>query len=593
MILQRLTELYDRLTDEGESIAPKGWSSKSISFRVIIGHEGKLKAIQDAATLDDERRVLPKMVTPGDVSFTSAITPEYLNGSAEYLLAFDPKGRGKRTAEIWSRFKELHLQARDQIPSTGFASVCRFLETWDPGKLTDEQKTLLTENGGRGVIYLEGEAKPVFTDPAFRSWYDARQGVSSGVDAYTLVGECLITGQTGPLAQTHDPAIKGVIKTAPSGAKIGGSNCPNFDSYGRSGGHNSPVSVGAAFRYSTALNHLLRADSPQKVNVARTTYVFWAARHHPLEETLGGLLADGPTDKERVAIHRLQTYLERVRQLLHGDGPPDDQPFYLLGLHGARARISVRAFLESAVGEVQARVLAFFDETRLAGLDAPLSLRRLLYLSVSDADQIDNAQAAALLEAILTGRRYPESLAVKIIRRWKQDHGEYASFFDPGRAAALKAYLIRNRNIPMTTNLNPNEERVAYRLGRAFAVLERCQRDSNESQGTGAGIRHQFLSAAATTPCRVFPLILRKQTYWARNLSEGRQGYYSQLLCEILGHPSLDHVPARLSLEDQAIFFLGYYHQTRVLWAPRDPENAPPRDAHEPEEADLLESPSA
>ena len=160
MILQRLTELYDRLLQEGQDVAPKGWSTKAITFRVVIDHEGNLQAIQDAATLDGKRRVLPKMITPGDVSITSAILPEYLNGSSEYLLGFDPKGKSKRTVQIWSQFKDLHFEARSQFQSPAFEAVCRFLETWDPARLTEETKALLTEIGGRGAFYLAGEAVP-------------------------------------------------------------------------------------------------------------------------------------------------------------------------------------------------------------------------------------------------------------------------------------------------------------------------------------------------------------------------------------------------------------------------------------------------
>jgi CRISPR-associated protein Csd1 len=563
MILQRLNELYDRFIADGEDIARKGWSSKAISFRVIIDREGKLQAIQDAASYEGKKRILPKMITPGDVSLGSGVLPEYFNGSAEYLLGFDPKGRGKseQTRERHEAFKALHRELKhSELKHLRIEGVVVL-------ELKQDQKTLLTEVGGRGVIYLAGEPEPMFNDPQFVEWYNAQQ---QDPDEEAVEGQCLITGETGPLARTHEPSIKGVVETAMSGAKIGGSNARNFDSYGKTSGLNSPVSLLAAFKYTTALNHLLRTGSLQRVNLSGISYVFWAKRHDPLEEVIGGAFADLPGDKERGAIQKLQEYLASLRELKANSRElkPDDQPFYLLGLHGARGRISIRTFLESSTGHIRENLERYFQETAIVGLENPLSLKRILALTVRDPKEVENSQAAFLLEAILTGRPYPESLTQKIVQRWKVDHGEYARFADPSRAAILKAYLTRNHNQTMSNELDATNQSTAYRLGMAFAVLEKCQRDSNQRQGTEAGIRHQFLSSAVTTPSRVFPLLLRRQALWAKNLTEGAQVYYSNLLSSILGTISDPRIPGRLSLEEQGLFFLGYYQQTQALYKP-------------------------
>jgi CRISPR-associated protein Csd1 len=561
MILQRLNELYDRLVSDGEDIARKGWSSKAISFRVIIDREGKLQAIQDAASYEGKKRIMPKMITPGDVSLGSAVLPEYFNGSAEYLLGFDPKGKGKteRTQEMHEAFKALHDELKQHCELKQ-----QPLPDLSADQLTNDQKALLTEIGGRGVIYLAGEPEPMFNHPEFVEWYNARQ---LAPDEEYVEGQCLITGEMGPLARTHEPAIKGVVETAISGAKIGGSNAPNFDSYGKTSGLNSPVSLLGAFKYTTALNHLLRTGSLQKVNLSGISYAFWAKRHDPIEEVIGGAFGDLSGDKEHGAIQKLKKYLASARELKASaiEFEPDDQPFYLLGLHGARSRISIRTFLESSTGHIRENLERYFQETAIVGLENPLSLKRILSLTVRDPKEVENSQAAFLLEAILTGHPYPESLAQKIVQRWKVDHGEYARFSDPSRAAILKAYLTRNHNRTMSNELNTTNQSTAYRLGRAFATLERLQKESNKKQGTEAGIRHQFLSSAVTTPSRVFPLLLKRHSLWIKNLEDQVQSFYSNALSEILGDDSITSFPTRLSLEDQGMFFVGYYHQHQIF----------------------------
>jgi CRISPR-associated protein Csd1 len=558
MILQRLNELYDRLVSDGEDIARKGWSSKAISFRVIIDREGKLQAIQDAASYEGKKRILPKMITPGDVSLGSGVLPEYLNGSAEYLLGFDPKGRGKseQTRERHEAFKALHSELKQPLRNSDLSHE----------HLNEYQKALLTEVGGRGVIYLAGEPEPMFNDPEFVEWYNTQQ---QDPDEEAVEGQCLITGNTGPLARTHEPSIKGVVETAMSGAKIGGSNARNFDSYGKTSGLNSPVSLLGAFKYTTALNHLLRTGSLQKVILSGISYVFWAKRHDPLEEVIGGTFGGLSGNKERGSIQKLQEYLASARELEHEGQAPYDQPFYLLGLHGARGRISIRTFLESSTGRIRENLERYLQETAIVGLENPLSLKRILALTVRDPKEVENSQGAYLLEAILTGRPYPESLAQKIVQRWKVDHSEYARLSDPARAAILKAYLTRNHNQNMINELDTTNQSTAYRLGMAFAVLEKCQRDSNQRQGTEAGIRHQFLSSAVTTPSRVFPLLLRKQALWAKNLDDGAQVHYSNLLSGIFRDSSLRGFPARFNLTEQGEFFVGYYQQTAKLYEPR------------------------
>jgi hypothetical protein len=88
---------------------------------------------------------------------------------------------------------------------------------------------------------------------------------------------CLVTGQQAPVERLH-AAIKGVWGAQTSGANIVSFNARAFESYGKTErqGENAPVSRAAAFAYTTALNHLLRKDSPQRIQVGDASTVFWA-----------------------------------------------------------------------------------------------------------------------------------------------------------------------------------------------------------------------------------------------------------------------------------------------------------------------------
>src|SRR5690606_39218302 len=90
-------------------------------------------------------------------------------------------------------------------------------------------------------------------------------------------GTCLVTGETGPIARLH-PAIKGVVGAQSSGASLVSFNQDAFVSYGKVQGENASLSEGAAFAYTTVLNHLLRREESnrQRLKIADLTIVFWA-----------------------------------------------------------------------------------------------------------------------------------------------------------------------------------------------------------------------------------------------------------------------------------------------------------------------------
>ena len=111
--------------------------------------------------------------------------------------------------------------------------------------------------------------------------------------------------------------------------------------------------------------------------------------------------------------------------------------------------------------------------------------------------------------------------------------------------------------------LNTAETNIAYRLGRLFAVLEKAQRDAIPS--ASATIKDRFYGAASATPRAVFPQLLRSAQH---HIQKADYGFKSdKLIEEIL--QGVESFPAHLSLDDQGLFALGYYHQRQAFFAKR------------------------
>lgn len=113
--------------------------------------------------------------------------------------------------------------------------------------------------------------------------------------------------------------------------------------------------------------------------------------------------------------------------------------------------------------------------------------------------------------------------------------------------------------------LNEACDNTAYILGREFAVLEAIQEEANP--GINATIKDRYFNSACATPASVFPILLKLKNSHIRKI-ENKKVYYEKMLTELQGKITITEgqttaYPRRLSLEEQGMFILGYYHQVQ------------------------------
>lgn len=117
--------------------------------------------------------------------------------------------------------------------------------------------------------------------------------------------------------------------------------------------------------------------------------------------------------------------------------------------------------------------------------------------------------------------------------------------------------------------LNEKSTNQAYLLGRLFAVLEKAQQDAI-GENIGASIKDRYFTSACATPSTVFPILLRLSQH---HISKAEYGYTSdRRIQEIMGLLEVENTPfpAHLSLDQQGIFVLGYYHQRADFYKPKN-----------------------
>jgi len=105
--------------------------------------------------------------------------------------------------------------------------------------------------------------------------------------------------------------------------------------------------------------------------------------------------------------------------------------------------------------------------------------------------------------------------------------------------------------------LDISNTNVGYRLGRLFAVLEKIQEEANP--GINTTIRDRYYGSASSSPIAVFSQLLKLKNHHLPKLETGRKIYFEKLIGEIMS--DLSSYTANLSLNEQAYFSIGYYHQ--------------------------------
>lgn len=116
-------------------------------------------------------------------------------------------------------------------------------------------------------------------------------------------------------------------------------------------------------------------------------------------------------------------------------------------------------------------------------------------------------------------------------------------------------------------SLDRNNVHAGYRLGRLFAVLEKIQEEA--SPGINATINDRFYGAASATPITVFPRLLKLKNHHMAKLNPGRKINFEKEIGEIFDAMNCD-LPAHLTLDDQARFAVGYYHQRQDFFKKKE-----------------------
>ncbi len=387
-------------------------------------------------------------------------------------------------------------------------------------------------------------------------------------------GECMVSGKLGVIAPTHEK-IKGV---ASLGGQAAGVALMSFDkeafrSYGWEQNQNSPVSPDRALAYVLALNHLLKQDNGRRKDIAEIGFLYWLKN---------------PADIDALDLME-RADPKQVKDLLNFDprADPDPNRFYMLGVSGNGGRLRVRYWADLALTQVKLNLQDWHRQLRVEyPWDAPPVQRWQLCYAIDREGEPPDHAVLALMRRAIEGLPLGYSMLSAALTRLRHpggnDAGAKEKKSDPMSLQRLRVpmglvrmclndlFRQQKGRKEMSEGLDPTCTIPAYVCGRLMAEFENLQSTTTRKAGGGdvnSTVTDRFFSLASTYPAAAFSKIVdlgQKHLKKLRGMDKGAAYAIEKKLMEIENLLQPDRngpYPSNLSLEEQGLFALGYYHQ--------------------------------
>lgn len=583
MILTKLCEHYDFLLEKKPDEIPSvGFEvSNNIKYFLVLDSLGNLVNIIPNYVREGNRDVCKPHIIPTRITRRQHTRPHFLCDDTQYVLGLPrPKGVDENGVvsdaeerireERCEAFLNLHEDLFKGLDNPLVNAMLIFLRNWNPDDFkTLEMDRVIREDmkNVQGLVgFLLRDNNEMLMD--YKEVKDAWVTYLYDVEwADNKEKQCLITGKHGKATRLHNRILGAGGRS--TGVNLISFDKPSFRFQGKSQGDNAPISIEAMHKYTVALNHLLDYNNNNSIRINEQRIIFWART-----EAATGLINSffRPPDDES-ELKKFYEYMEHVSQgrPLNKWNPEleDSTEVYMLLLSPNSARLVIQGWGQWTLKELSERLTEHYNDMYLEPVPwkRPPSVFYLVRQTISDnkdSDSIDPTMTNDILNAIFGGWLYPNKMLTSTLLAIRSDRNVNGI-----RAAICKAVINRKHRklvnyeketIPMS--LDKNEKGAGYLMGRLLSLAETIQRASRGSRA-GSGVVGKFYSSASTTPAHTFPSILRNTQNHLIKLYKNKPGLavnFEKALSEIL--EKVENFPKTLTLEEQGMFVVGFYHQT-------------------------------
>lgn len=548
------------------NLPPRMYTLSPISWQIELDLDGRLMDVsplftsvtkkqkkkgRDGNTEEIQIDLLGQKKFSPHISRNAALA-KLLTDTAEYVLGLG----SERAATYFQLYFQLVQQCFDATQEPTVGAVVKFL-THNPlaevQSFLEKYPTSTALEKEHVIRFIVDDTDPTELPSVQQFWADY---IDSRSGEELPVKPCLITGECKRIATKIEHKFRGVPDTQASGASLVSAYCDSFQSFGLKQAENSPISVDGVEKFSQALAHLINSES-NRLRVGPVLYLFWGTREFNLN------LFNDPT------LEDVKTLLKAAQT---GKKPlVESADFYVLALSGGGGRVIVRNFLPTTVTEVNQNLASWFDNQQLYGLDGnigkPLGIYQLAAVAYRDpAKELQPRILTNLTAVAMAGGRLSLELLQKVLTRIRTQSEKGPNY----RQAVLIKLILNSMKVRIMPELDERmegltpQQQVAYCCGRLMATFESIQWYALGD--VGANVSDKSYAAAATTPSRILGrlgqgAINHLATLRKREKDKGTAIALERRLQEIYDAIPAAKLPNSLSLEEQAIFDLGYWQQ--------------------------------
>lgn len=559
MLLQQIADYADRLAD----IAPVNYLETPIRYIIELDSIGHPLGIIDQAQGGTARDKRGKATFAPHIGRTSGVSPKLLADNGEYVLGIArDKTKQKRVDDAHWKFVRLIGRCAQSTESSAIIAVQQFL--------TDTTRIMpfLPDDFDASMVitFSVDDVLPIDLPEVRQFWAtfaedaeDEGGGKKSKKKAKEL-SQCLVCGEIRPPVDVLAYTWKGIPGGQSSGMVPVSANAPAFLSYNMRSSQLAPICAVCSERVGKAANALL-GNEITRVRVGPVAYIFWT------REKSAFSWATMFTNPDPQEVKALLTAAQRGQVGAVALDAERQGRFYAAAFSASGARVVVRDWLDMTVGEAQDHLARYFRLQTIVGLDGaeapPLKLVALAGATVRELKDLTARTTKTLLSVALGGGPVPKDLLFEAVRRCRT-----AGEVTRPQAALIKMVLLSEREQRREgsvteqelVQLEPGDQTPAYLCGRLFTVLESIQRAALGE--VNATIVDRYFGTASSAPAAVFGKLLRGAQPHLSKLRRDKPGSYralQQRLEEI--QAGLQGFPKTLTLTDQGLFALGYYHQ--------------------------------
>lgn len=568
MILQALYEYYQRkAADPDSGIAPEGFVGKKIDFVVVLTADGsyvRVDSLQQpkGKKFEGKEFFVPEIGKQSEKHANAGNDANLLWDNSGFVFGIGNNAEKKRISFLETILKYYPYPPNDVQAVINFLSAQYSKDKPFEQLINHQEYSESIISGQPNITFrIDGQSRIITEEEHVK---EALLDFKSNDE---IVGNCLVTGDSSVPIEPNHMVTKRVIGAQTSGANLVSFNSDAFCSYKKKQSANAPVSKSAATAYTKALQYLVDSGK-NRFRFADATFVFWSQKHDYFEEVFPAFFQFPQKDNPDADVQAVKALYDGV--FTGSISTDSDKRFYVLGVSPNAARISVRFWHQGPISEFAGKIQQHFDDLEIIRSPKDTGRYSLFWIlsAMAVENKVDNIPpnlAGQIFQSVITGIPYPITMLQQTIRRVRATQNVTRL-----QAGVLKAYINRFYRIHSTKEkeiavaLDPENMNPGYRLGRLFAVLEKIQEEANP--GINTTIRDRFYGAASSTPITVFPQLLKLKNHHLSKLkSVGRKVNFEKLLGEIIDGIPPD-MPPYLTMEDQARFAVGYYHQRRDLF---------------------------